>query len=310
MRRKFFRYNPKTCRYEPAPFPWARYFSVILLFAGSTWLFFHLFSQLQPVFFPTAKLTGLLRENQAYRQSIASMKQSLTEMDQLLTGLQQREEELVRKIYGSPYLPAVSVGFMRTHPEQETTRLIAQLCTAVDRLRQATEKGIAVYAPRTAAHPSWPVLWPVDADNPSVASGFGQRIHPFHKARYFHTGLDIPAVKGQAVRAAGSGRVTKVVRTALESGYGNYVDIGHGGGVISRYACLADITVRTGQQVVDGMVIGYAGMSGNAVAPHLHFEIMVNGQPVNPLLFLVKNHTTRTYARLWQEGNIVNQALD
>ncbi|GIV36000.1 MAG: hypothetical protein KatS3mg032_0379 [Cyclobacteriaceae bacterium] len=309
MRRRLFRYNPKTCQYEPAPFPWAGFLVYVLLFLVCTCGFFAVISRLQPVLFPTQNMAMLARQNLAYAQSIRLMKADLAEMAHLLNEFQHKEKALSEKIFGLPRKPSNVQVQARNVPE-ENKKILADLHRKVNTILDDVQRGEWIAMPAVAARPEWPVWWPLETSNPTIASGFGKRIHPYHKGKYFHYGIDIPAAKGHGVRSAGGGKVIRVVRSRVESGYGNYVEIDHGTGVISRYACLDEIVVRTGQQVEGGRLIGYAGISGSAVAPHLHFEILINSRPVNPMLFMVRNFTAETYARLQAEGSRINQSLD
>lgn len=118
------------------------------------------------------------------------------------------------------------------------------------------------------------LAWPVVG---SVSSPFGQRWGRLH------TGMDITAGTGTPVRAAGAGRV---IGAGWEGSYGNCVEVYHGDGVTTRYAHLSSISVRAGQQVERGQLLGRVGSTGNATGPHLHFEVLVNGRPVDPARFL------------------------
>ena len=118
------------------------------------------------------------------------------------------------------------------------------------------------------------LIWPVSGP---VVSGFGPRWGRMHE------GIDIAAPTGTPIRAAGSGTV---IYSGWQSGYGNLVVIDHGGGLATAYAHQSAIVVGGGQQVVRGQVIGYVGCTGHCFGPHLHFEVRVNGQPVDPLGYL------------------------
>lgn len=309
MYKGLFRYNPKTCRYEPAPFPVGKVLSQVLFFLLLSVLFFIAYARLQALFFPTAAMQNLRQENRAYARHLQNLRIELAGLQNSIAEAERSEAELTEKIFGQKTTTsrATSIAYSVAGNPLE---LIRQLKSKINHILSATGSGEEVHLkPAGAAHSS-PVSWPVRAREPSIASGFGERMHPYHKGKYFHPGIDIPAVKGTEVLAAGNGKVTKVVRSTLESGLGNYVEIEHGPGLVSRYACLQDITVRTGQPVAEGSVIGFAGTSGNAVAPHLHFEILINNQPVNPMLFLVKGITAEAYARLTEESSLFNQSLD
>jgi len=98
-----------------------------------------------------------------------------------------------------------------------------------------------------------------------------------------HEGIDLGAAYGAPIRAAASGTV---IYCGEESGYGNLTVIDHGGGIATAYGHQSSIAVSCGQSVSQGQVIGYVGSTGHSTGPHLHFEVRVNGNPVDPLGYL------------------------
>jgi len=117
-------------------------------------------------------------------------------------------------------------------------------------------------------------IWPV---NGPVVSGYGMRWGGLH------AGIDIAVPAGTAIRAAASGTV---VLAAYTGGYGNYTCIDHGGGTSTCYAHQSSYAVSSGQSVGQGQVIGSVGCTGHCFGDHLHFEVRVNGSPVDPLGYL------------------------
>jgi murein DD-endopeptidase MepM/ murein hydrolase activator NlpD len=113
---------------------------------------------------------------------------------------------------------------------------------------------------------------------------FGPNVDPFTGAAGFHPGIDFGAAIGTPIHAAGDGAV---VYAGVESGYGNYTCINHGGGIATCYAHQSVILVKVGDQVKRGQVIGLVGSTGYSTGPHLHFEVRINGQVTNPLPWLV-----------------------
>lgn len=111
-------------------------------------------------------------------------------------------------------------------------------------------------------------------------SPFGYRIHPISRVRKLHTGQDIGAPSGTPIVAAKNGRVSFAGR---RGGYGNCIIIDHGGGVATLYAHQSRLAVGAGTQVSQGQVIGYVGSTGASTGPHLHWEVRINGSPVNPI---------------------------
>ncbi|HEY3095991.1 MAG TPA: peptidoglycan DD-metalloendopeptidase family protein [Acidimicrobiia bacterium] len=123
-------------------------------------------------------------------------------------------------------------------------------------------------------------IWPVSGP---VTSGFGPRIHPIHGGSRMHTGIDIAASSGTPIKAGDDG----VVKMAgSNGGYGNWTLIDHGGGLATGYAHQSSIGVSVGQRVSRGEVIGRVGSTGASTGPHLHFEVRVNGNAVDPMGWL------------------------
>jgi murein DD-endopeptidase MepM/ murein hydrolase activator NlpD len=126
-----------------------------------------------------------------------------------------------------------------------------------------------------------PVRKPLEGEI-DTASGFGVRQDPFNGSPAMHTGLDIHADVGNPVRASAEGTVTAA---GWSGGYGRTVDIDHGNGLSTRYAHLSAIDVRVGQTVRTGQALGKVGSTGRSTGSHLHYEIRVRGEPVDPQKF-------------------------
>lgn len=125
-----------------------------------------------------------------------------------------------------------------------------------------------------------PQIWPVDG---RLTSYFGRRDDPFMDMRAFHTGVDITAPAGTAVRATADGIVT---HAEWASGYGRLVVVDHGRGVSTYYAHLSRFNVVAGQEVRQGDIVGAVGSSGRAQSSHLHYEVRQGGTPVNPYPYM------------------------
>jgi murein DD-endopeptidase MepM/ murein hydrolase activator NlpD len=117
----------------------------------------------------------------------------------------------------------------------------------------------------------------------AIGSGFGSRVHPIYGDRRMHSGADMRASSGEAIHACRAGTV---VTAGWNGGYGNSVVIDHGSGMATLYAHQSSISVGTGDQVGAGQVIGRVGSTGASTGPHLHFEVRINGNPVDPAPYL------------------------
>lgn len=133
----------------------------------------------------------------------------------------------------------------------------------------------------------------VDPANASyISSGFGYRSDPFTGTAALHSGLDFAGPLGAPIYAAATGVVSFA---GVRQGYGNCVEIEHGNGLMTRYAHMSAFGARVGQKVVAGDRIGAIGSSGRSTGPHLHFEVRINDQAVNPRPFLeARSHRSQT----------------
>jgi murein DD-endopeptidase MepM/ murein hydrolase activator NlpD len=123
-----------------------------------------------------------------------------------------------------------------------------------------------------------PALRNTEPANP-ITSNFGWRNDPISGQVRFHSGRDIKMAYGQDVRSAAAGTVTFA---GERGGYGMTVEVDHGGGMVTRYAHLSSQAVAVGQTVESGQVIASSGNSGRSTGPHLHFEVLEHGRPVDP----------------------------
>jgi murein DD-endopeptidase MepM/ murein hydrolase activator NlpD len=122
--------------------------------------------------------------------------------------------------------------------------------------------------------------------NTYVSAPFGERIDPITGGHEFHKGLDLDGQIGDPIHAAADGIV---MRAEFDNGgYGNVVDIDHGNGYATRYGHCSKLLVKVGDLVHAGDVIAKVGATGHATGPHLHFEVWINGAPVNPQPYLSK----------------------
>jgi murein DD-endopeptidase MepM/ murein hydrolase activator NlpD len=113
-----------------------------------------------------------------------------------------------------------------------------------------------------------------------VSSSFGMRFHPILQYKRFHRGVDLKAAAGAPIRAPSDGRV---LSAGWSGGYGRQVRIAHGDGLTTSFSHMSRIAAAPGGRVRRGEVIGYVGSSGLSTGPHLHYEVLKNGRPVNPL---------------------------
>jgi murein DD-endopeptidase MepM/ murein hydrolase activator NlpD len=160
--------------------------------------------------------------------------------------------------------------------------IVAQLDRESDQIASLLAARRAATSPAAGGPPggSGRCVWP--APGP-ITSGYGYRVHPIFGTRRMHTGVDIGAPYGATVVACDSGTVAF---SGVMSGYGNVIVVDHGGGFATTYNHLSGFSVGSGQSVGRGQPVGSVGCTGYCTGPHLHFEVRINGSPVDPMPYL------------------------
>ena len=274
--------------------------------------------------FDSDKEIALRKENFALERSHVTLTAQLGSIRSSLSLLEEKDKALHSKFFGTP-LPQGSKKndgvadqqVLLSNPamfrealnkiEARTSTLILQ--SAITNSRYAKKfSGRRPEASFFEAMPSTQPIRPWQVEK--IISGFGVRINPFHKGLYEHPGVDIAVPRGTEVIATAPGVVREVNKSNLQAGYGNYVEIDHGAGFITRYAHLETIRVRRGQRVSKQEVIGAVGSSGGSVAPHLHYEVIRNGAAVDPITYMVEGISSDDHFRMTELGGQQNQSLD
>jgi murein DD-endopeptidase MepM/ murein hydrolase activator NlpD len=323
MSRSKYRYNPKTCRYEPARTSIVSIVGLAILFCITTTLISGGLLFLHSKLFLTENGKALKRENTTLTKHQTSLERGLSSVSSVLTDLNSQNSNLYKKIFETPInetsnatatensslLLADASGF---HSEvlELKDRILGVSKTSIDHNTHFST--LTVEEKELKFLMTIPSIQPVEnSELTKLASGFGKRINPFHKGNYHHPGADFAAPRGTAVLATAKGVVTDVKNSSsLQAGYGNYVEIDHGNGIITLYAHLENASVRVGKRVSKGEIIGEVGMSGGAVAPHVHYEVIRKGKKVDPIPYLMENLNSTDYITLQKLGSKKNQALD
>lgn len=154
-----------------------------------------------------------------------------------------------------------------------------------------------------------PAIQPVNnKDLKQMASGYGWRIDPIYKTSRMHTGMDFTAKPGTDVYATADGTIEELERN--QWGYGQCIVINHGYGYKTRYAHLSKFNVKPGQKVKRGEVIGFVGSTGKSTGPHLHYEVEVKGEKVNPINYYHSDLTPEEYELLLEMSEKSFKAYD
>jgi murein DD-endopeptidase MepM/ murein hydrolase activator NlpD len=226
-------------------------------------------------------------ENESYREATGELTVQIATLQAALTQLSedaQLDSATRAAIAGLPaVIRARAMGGETTNPLPQVPQATTPESTfgILRGLLGSLESGLASVKSKVenqqALVRATPSLWPIRGG--WLTSLFGSRKDPFTGQPDFHTGLDISADRGTPVRATADGTVDTV---GYQGNYGNAIVVSHGFGIGTRFGHLSQFAVRPGQRVKRGEVIGYVGATGRATSPHLHNEILINGQPNNP----------------------------
>lgn len=219
----------------------------------------------------------LFETYQELRTEVATKKARQDQLVVEIAALKRSQEEQQVELKGVRQDKAAIVGQL-WNKQEDLERVLRQL----DREEAAIAARIAAYnasAGKTTGLAPFRGRFSKPAAGP-ITSGFGMRHHPILRRTRMHNGVDIGAGHGSSITAAADGIV---ISASYSSGYGNNVIIDHGGGISTLYAHCSRMFVSGGQKVKRGQKIAAVGSTGLATGPHLHFEVRVNGKPVNPV---------------------------
>lgn len=295
MKKVYYQYDPKSRVYRRIyPTLWQRVRSVLkqivlaVLLGG---VFFFVFRYLSN----TPQVGELRSENNNLKSQYQVLSKKVDDALLVLQDIEERDDNLYRVLLEADPVPESSrqVGFSGTNRyaelmEMPNSELLVNTAQKVDVLARklymqtrSFNEVVELSREQEERLSCIPAIQPVsNKDLKRTASGYGYRSDPVYHVNRFHKGMDFACDTGTPVYATGNG----TVRFAKwQSGYGNLIEIDHGYGYVTRYAHLSKIQVRQGQKVVRGEEIGKVGTTGKSTGPHLHYEVMIHGQNVNPV---------------------------
>ncbi|MTI39345.1 M23 family metallopeptidase [Fulvivirga lutimaris] len=328
MARIKYIYDTETCRYERAKITksdvtlnFLGFLAVALVMALSLVLAYN-------TYFETPVEAQLKKENNELKKHYSALETEMEEVDEVIAALAERDNNIYRKIYeAEPLSPTVlqagsgGVDLYRDILEEglQNEELVVGTKRKIDKLKkqarivnQSFDEIMKLAKNNDELLKAIPAIQPVHNPNlTQLVSGFGNRINPFHKARVMHEGIDFAATRGSEVYATGNGKIKMVkINSELETGYGNYIEIDHGFGYISKYAHLGKVNLKVGDVVTRGMVIGQVGSSGGSTAPHVHYEIIKDGVKLDPINYIMNGVNNHDYSKLIELASRENQSFD
>ena len=323
MGKEKFYYNETTLRYEKLKTPLKtkilRTFGFLLASAGMAVVLYS--------FVPSPFERAQTREIQQLELQHIAMNDQVEKMGKVLENLQDRDANVHRVIFGmDPIDNQVwnggqggsekydfitnykSTGELLQSTQQKADKLKRQLAIQSESLDKI-ETEASLREEKLAAIPA---IKPIREDklkrNIRALSGFGMRMHPIFKRKKMHTGMDFTCPKGTDIQATGAGVIEKIIKK--KSGYGTHIIINHGYGYQSLYAHMGSVSVKAGDKVSRGQIIGTVGNTGTSTAPHLHYEVIHNNKKVNPISYCMDGLSAEEYQSLVDAAAKINQSFD
>lgn len=314
-RRYVFDKDSLSFRKERLTLKWlgGRLLSFVLLSLSLTVAFYLAFSLL----FNTKEEAALKEQNRAYGSQLPKLQEKSDMLSSELQRLSARDNFIYREIFltDAPRLDmassTASFSGIDTIPDGQIVKYAAvkidALFSKADRIEANMKRVLAAVSAAGNAPP--PLHAPIEPlSYAQIGASVGNRINPYYKVEAPHSGLDIISEADVPVLASAGGIVSGVTRSM--KGQGNVVEISHDGGYTTRYAHLAAINVRKGMRVRRGDVIGRVGISGNAYAPHLHYEVLRDTVVLNPVNHFFASVSPEEYFNMMIMSTNTKQSMD
>lgn len=275
-------------------------------------------------YFESPKELLLKNEVTELKYYYSKLEEELAVMSETLQGIEHRDDNIYRAVLGAEPIDKsireAGIGGVDRYSEIREKNiihkdLIIELKEKADKLKRklyieskSQDDVVAIAERKEAQFAAIPAIQPIaNKQLQALASGFGMRIHPIYKVKKMHTGIDFAAPIGTPIYATADGKVEEV--SIKYSGYGKTIVIDHGFGYKTRYAHMHDFAIRQGQNVKRGELIGYVGNTGISTAPHLHYEVLLNGILINPVHYFFNDLSPAEYEKIVELASIENQSL-
>jgi murein DD-endopeptidase MepM/ murein hydrolase activator NlpD len=310
MKKIKYYYNTHTLRYEklvtPLRVKLLRFFGFLSALVVSSAIEIWVYNKFIPK--PKDPMTA---KYELMRENYKTLNTKVHALEGQLSELEKRDNDVYRSIFEQNPVPdSTRAKLIEKQKELDkvnvkddnelSTEIAGQLNNLTARISYQLDsyKGIEkLIQNQDAKLASIPAIQPVsNKDLDRIASGFGMRIDPVYGTPKMHKGLDFTAPQGTPIYATGDGVVSEAGFS--EGGYGNHVVINHGYGYETLYGHMVRLKARAGQKVKRGEVIGWVGSTGKSTGPHCHYEVHVQGNPVDPVYFFYNDLNAEQYDRL------------
>ncbi len=318
-----YRFNRKTLNYERAVTSMRTHVFRVVSFLGTASVIGALAVVIAFKFFDSPKEKQLRRELEKMKLQYNLVNGRVENMNKVIEDLEHRDDNIYRVIFEAEPIPTdirkAGFGGVDRYADLEgfdNSQLMLKLTQKVDRLAKeiyiqskSFDEVIKMVDGKKQLLASIPAIMPIsNKDLSHTPSGFGWRMHPIYKISKMHTGMDFTASLGTIIYATGDGIVE--VADSESAGYGSHVVINHSYGYETLYGHMSKILVKKGQHVQRGEKIGLVGSTGTSTGPHCHYEVIKNGQKINPVNYYFLDLSPQEYATIVSQSDRNNQSFD
>jgi len=323
MKKIKYYYNTHTLRYEKLETPLRVKLLRVFGFIAAALVTAAIISLLAFRFIGSPNEKLLRAENERMKDRYRELGKEIKKIEQQMKELEDRDNEVYRSIFEATPIPD-SARLKDLEKEQQIAKvegmeqndLINSIVTTLNNMQSRIHAQKASYKDlggmvkdKEKLLAATPAIQPVsNADLKRIASGFGYRIDPVYKTVKLHPGLDFAAPAGTPIYATADGAVEFAGNRG--DGYGNNVIINHGYGYKTLFGHMFRIKARSGQRVKRGEVIGWVGSTGKSTGPHCHYEVIKNGNKIDPIYFFYNDLTPEQFDRLLKLAAASNQRFD
>jgi septal ring factor EnvC (AmiA/AmiB activator) len=322
MAKKKFQFNPETLSYEQIEHTITHFLKQLLIHALSgvslgAVFFFIFVSTIQS---PEEK--QLIEEKRNMQAQYKVLQRQFEDMQTVLTDMQQRDDNMYRVAFQADPIPlsvrkgtSANTQYYQQLMDMTNSEVVISTTKKLNELKKemyiqskSFDDLVILAKNKDAMLLCLPAIQPVMNKNLKyMASGYGWRIDPVYHTRRFHAGMDFTAPTGTKIYATANG---SVMTSGWKQGYGNCVELNHGFGYVTLYGHMSAIKVRSGQYVKRGDVIGLVGSTGKSTGPHLHYEVHLRGEIMNPANYYYMDLSPAEYDRMIQMSNNSGQMFD
>ena len=323
MARTRYRYNAESLSFDKIRLG----FQAVLLrlfayFIGSV-IIAIIYGLVFAMFIDSPKEKALKREIEQLTIQYELMNKDMDNVEKILGNLEQTDDNLYRTIFEAEPIPASlrngGLGGVNRYKELEgydNSEIVVETAKKLDKIRKKVyvqsksfDNLIVLAREKEEMLSCIPAILPIsNKDLTRTASGWGLRVHPIYKIIKFHYGMDFTAPTGTDIYVTGDGVVESVLSS--RRGYGNHITVDHGFGYKTIYAHLDHFNVKPGQRVRRGDIIGFVGSTGMSLAPHLHYEVELNGVKVDPANYYFNDLSPQEYERMIEIASKSGQSFD